>query len=194
MYDSGVRGTDRESRPKTQEEMPMDHTVDSLFDQYERGRMTRRHLVQSLAALILPTSILAQDAAPAPAPIVRGLGINHVQLVVSDIERSFAFYQKLFGVTKGWPANNAGGGIHLDFPTGYISVDSAAGQKGVITHFSVSIDHIDTDSGKLLADKINSILPDAKAKSAYQANDGVTTVNLIDPDGFHVQISPKDGH
>ncbi len=167
--------------------------IDSLFDRYERGSITRRHLVQALAALILPATVLAQDAAPPSAPIVRGLGVNHVGLTVNDIERSFVFYQKLFGVKKGWPATNAGTGIHLDFPIGYISVDSVADKKGVITHFSISIDHIDQDSAKVLADKINTELPDAKAKAAYQPNDGVSTVNLIDPDGFHVQISPKDG-
>jgi catechol 2,3-dioxygenase-like lactoylglutathione lyase family enzyme len=169
----------------------MDSMIDSLFDRYERGTMTRRHLVQALAALVLPATVLAQNTAP--APIVRGLGVNHVGLTVNDIERSFVFYQKLFGVKKGWPATNAGTGIHLDFPVGYISVDSVAEKKGVITHFSISIDHIDQDSAKRLADKINSELPDAKAKAAFQPNDGVSTVNLIDPDGFHVQISPKDG-
>ncbi|HEY6441858.1 MAG TPA: VOC family protein [Candidatus Acidoferrales bacterium] len=169
----------------------MNSMFDSLFDRYERGSITRRHLVQALAALILPATALAQDAAP--APIVRGLGVNHVGLTVNDIDRSFIFYQKLFGVKKGWPATNAGTGIHLDFPVGYISVDSVAEKKGVITHFSISIDHIDQDSSKRLADKINSELPDAKAKAAFQPNDGVSTVNLIDPDGFHVQISPKDG-
>jgi catechol 2,3-dioxygenase-like lactoylglutathione lyase family enzyme len=169
-------------------------SIDALFDQYERGRMTRRNLVQALAAMfVLPTKMLAQDAAPPAEPIVRGLGVNHVGLTVSDIERSYDFYHKLFGVTKGWPATNAGTGIHLDFPTGYISVDSTSDKKGVITHFSISIDEIDQDSGKRLADKINAALPDAKARSAYQANDGVTTVNLLDPDGFHVQISPIKG-
>jgi hypothetical protein len=93
----------------------MDSMIDSLFDQYERGGMTRRHLVQALAALVLPAKILAQDAGPAPTPIVRGLGVNHVGLTVSDIQRSFVFYQKLFGVTKGWPATNAGTGIHPGF-------------------------------------------------------------------------------
>ena len=171
----------------------MDSMVDSLFNQYERGRMTRRHLVQALAALVLPTRILAQDAAPGPTPIVRGLTVNHVGLTVSDIQRSFAFYERLLGVTKGWPATNAGTGIHLDLPDGYISIDSVAEKKGVITHFSVGIDHIDTDSAKRLADKINSEMPDAKAKAAFQENDGVSTVNLNDPDGFHVQISPRNG-
>jgi hypothetical protein len=116
----------------------MDSIVDSLFDQYERGRMTRRHLVQALAALVLPARILAQDAAPAPAPIVRGLSVNHVGLTVSDIERSFVFYQKLFGVTKGWPATNAGTGIHLDFPNGYISVDSVAEKKADVDYRSAT--------------------------------------------------------
>jgi len=168
-------------------------SIDALFDQYERGLMTRRSLVQALALLVLPSKILAQDAAPATEPIVRGLGVNHVGLTVSDIERSYQFYHRLFGVTKGWPATNAGTGIHLDFPTGYISVDSVAQQKGVITHFSISVDEIDQDSSKRLADKINAELPDAKARAAFQPNDGVSTVNLLDPDGFHVQISPIKG-
>jgi catechol 2,3-dioxygenase-like lactoylglutathione lyase family enzyme len=201
---------ERTSRLTAKEERPMDSMIDSLFEQYDRGGLTRRRLVQALAALVLPASVLtqsaaqttaqnmtqtaAQDTAPAPEPLVRGLGVNHIGLTVSDIERSSVFYQKLFGVKKGWPATNAGTGIHLDFPVGYISVDSVAPNKGVITHFSISIDHIDQDSGKALADKINAALPDAKARSAFQANDGVTTVNLLDPDGFHVQISPKDGH
>jgi len=42
----------------------MNSMVDSLFDQYDRGLMTRRNLVQALAALVLPTSTLAQDGAP----------------------------------------------------------------------------------------------------------------------------------
>ena len=171
----------------------MDSMLDSLFDQYERGGMTRRHLVQALAALVLPTKVLAQNAAPAPAPIVRGLSVNHVALTVSDIPRSFAFYERLFGVTKGWPATNAGTGIHMDFPDGYISIDSVAEKKGVITHFAVAVDHLDQDSAKRLADKINSEMPNVKARAAYQANDGASTVNLTDPDGFFVQISSKDG-
>ena len=168
-------------------------SIDALFDQYDRGRMTRRGLMQALAMMALPAKVLAMEAAADAAPIVRGLGVNHVGLIVGDIERSYEFYHRLFGVKKGWPAKNNGSGVHLDFPTGYISVDSMAGQKSVITHFSISIEHIDQDSAKQLADKINHDLPDAKARAAFQANDGVSTVNLVDPDGFHVQISPISG-
>src|SRR2546426_955972 len=124
----------------------MDSMVDSLFDQYDRGRMTRRHLVQALAALVLPTTTLAQDGARTSGPIVRGLSVNHVALTVSDVPRSFAFYERLFGVTKGWPATDAGTGIHMDLPDGYISIDSVAGQKGVITHFVAAVRSVDVQA------------------------------------------------
>jgi catechol 2,3-dioxygenase-like lactoylglutathione lyase family enzyme len=166
-------------------------SIDALFDQYDRGRMTRRGLMQALAMLALPAKIVGAEAAREAAPIVRGLGVNHVGLLVSDIERSYAFYHRLFGVKKGWPAKNNGTGVHLDFPTGYISV--VPGPKSAFTHFSVSIDHTDQKSAKQLADKINEELPAAHAKAAFQPNDGVSTVNLVDPDGFHVQISPIKG-
>ncbi len=166
-------------------------SIDALFDQYDRGRMTRRGLMQALAMLALPLKVLGAEAAADSAPIVRGLGVNHVGLLVQDIERSYAFYHRLFGVKKGWPAKNNGTGVHLDFPTGYISV--VPGTRRVITHFSISVDHIDQNSSKQLADKINQELPDAKARAAFQPNDGVSTVNLLDPDGFHVQISPVKG-
>jgi catechol 2,3-dioxygenase-like lactoylglutathione lyase family enzyme len=171
----------------------MDSIVDSLFDQYDNGRITRRHLVQTLAALVLPARALAQDVARAPAPIVRGLSVNHVSITVSDVPRSFAFYERLFGITKGWPATDAGTGIHMDLPDGYISIDSGAGQKGVIGHFAVAVEHMDRDAAKRLADKINSELPAANARDAYQANTGGSTVNLRDPDGTFVKISSKDG-
>src|SRR5437867_1857955 len=101
----------------------MNSMVDSLFDQYDRGRVTRRHLVQALAALVLPTPTLAQDGARTSGPIVRGLSVNHVALTVSDVPRSFAFYERLFGVTKGWPATDAGTGIQMDLPAGSLTID-----------------------------------------------------------------------
>jgi catechol 2,3-dioxygenase-like lactoylglutathione lyase family enzyme len=171
----------------------MQSMLDSLFDQYESGRLTRRHLIQALSALILPAPALAQNAARASAPVVRGLSVNHVSLTVKDVPRSFAFYERLFGVTKGWPATDAGTGIHMDLPDGYISIDSVAEAKGVIGHFAVAVEHMDRDAAKRLADKINQELPDAKPRDAYQKNTNGSTVNLRDPDGIFVQISSKDG-
>jgi hypothetical protein len=62
----------------------------------------------------------------------------------------------------GGASRDAGTGIHMDLPDGYIN-DSVAEKKGVITHFAVAVDHMDRVAAKRLADKINSELPDAKA-------------------------------
>src|SRR6516225_6623847 len=72
--------------------------------------------------------------------------------------------------------------VSMDLPDGYISIDSVAGQKGVITHFAVAVDHMDRVAVAQIADKINSELPDTKARDSYQANTGGSTVNLRDPD------------
>src|SRR5947199_9851307 len=108
----------------------MNSMVDSLFDQYDRGRMTRRHLVQALAALVLPTPTLAQDGARASGPIVRGLSVNHVALTVRDVPRSFTFYEQLFGVPKGWPPPDAGPGLLLHYPHGDTRTAPLARRRG----------------------------------------------------------------
>jgi catechol 2,3-dioxygenase-like lactoylglutathione lyase family enzyme len=170
----------------------MDFTVDSLFDRYDRGKMTRRQLVQSLAAAFaMPAGVLAQDAGPAAAPIVRGLTVNHANLTVADIPRSRAFYERLFGVTKGWPTANPATSIHMALPEGYISLDSAAEKKGVIDHFAVGIDNVDADSAKRLVATINNEMPDAKATGSF--NGTVWSIFLRDPDCVRVQISRRDG-
>src|SRR5262245_19614581 len=178
----------------------MTSMVDSLLDQYDRGAITRRHVFQALAALLLPASVRAQPAPPPGAPLVRALSINHVGLQVSDLQRSYSFYEKLFGITKGWPATDSrpgfpnGTGVHMVLPyDGYISIDDQGATKGVITHFSIATDHMDRDAAKRLADKINAAFPDAKARDAYQTNTNGSTVNLRDPDNIFVQISSREG-
>src|SRR2546428_14085010 len=94
----------------------MNSMVDSLFDQYDRGRMTRRHLVQALAALVLPTPTLAQDGARTSGPIVRGFSVNHLGVTVNVGPLAFALYGRLFRGKKVRPATAAGSGSHQDFP------------------------------------------------------------------------------
>jgi catechol 2,3-dioxygenase-like lactoylglutathione lyase family enzyme len=168
----------------------MDSKIDSLFDQYERGKLTRRHFVQVLAAMMVPANAIA-DTASASAPLVHALCVHHIGLNVADVERSYQFYNKLFGTKKGWLANDAGTGIHLDLAeSGYISVDKSP-KPGVITHFSIGVEKLDMEIGKRMTDDINAALPGCDAKTYFQNNTGGTTVNLKDPDGIYVQISQK---
>ena len=55
-------------------------------------RLTRRHLLASLAGLVVAPRALAQ----APPIAVRGL--NHLHLTVSNVQRSLDFYQRVLGM------------------------------------------------------------------------------------------------
>ena len=122
----------------------IDPVIDSLFDSYAAGGMSRRKLVQALAAFAipasLPASLLAQDAAP---PLIRAMTVNHVSISVRDLEVSRKFYEQLLVGTRGWRAANPVKTIHVALPDGYISLTTANDQKGFIDHYSVGVDSMD---------------------------------------------------
>jgi catechol 2,3-dioxygenase-like lactoylglutathione lyase family enzyme len=93
----------------------MEQLIDGLLADFERGRMTRRQLIQSLAlaaAAAAPGTALAQTAEkkmtiPAPhdpAPW-KTVWLDHISYAVSDYRRSTAFYRDLMG----WEIKNDNG-------------------------------------------------------------------------------------
>ena len=91
----------------------MEHVIEGLLKDFERGRMTRRQLIQSLAlaaAAAAPAgTALAQGAQKAstippphdPAPW-KTVWLDHISYAVSDYRRSTAFYRDLMG----WEVRN----------------------------------------------------------------------------------------
>ena len=71
----------------------MQQLISALLDRYESGHVSRRSLVQSLAAL----AAAAPTAASAESPF-KGVGLNHIAVRVTDIPRTKSFYQELLGL------------------------------------------------------------------------------------------------
>lgn len=83
----------------------MDPVVTELLDRYESGRLSRRELVAGLSALAAASAAPA-SAQPAP-PALQPTGIDHVSILVSDLQRSANFYNRVFGlVANGEDAAN----------------------------------------------------------------------------------------
>lgn len=72
----------------------MFQALDQLITAYERGAFTRRQLLSALAALGVSGTSAAAAQQPASGGTVR---INHVNLRVTDLQRSIGFYEKLLG-------------------------------------------------------------------------------------------------
>jgi catechol-2,3-dioxygenase len=72
--------------------------ISDLVERFERGGLSRRELIRGLSLLVAAAAVPAARAADSPAPLAAS-GIDHVSVLVSDLERSRRFYQDLFGFT-----------------------------------------------------------------------------------------------
>lgn len=83
----------------------MEAMISSLVGRFERGKLSRRDLVQGLALLASAGGVAeAQVAEPGAGqktvdPKIKGARIDHVSIQVEDLPRSIAFYEKIFGFT-----------------------------------------------------------------------------------------------
>jgi hypothetical protein len=71
----------------------MEALISNLLSRFEKGVLTRRELVQGLATLAAASNSSAQGTG------IKAAKIDHVSIQVSDLPRSIAFYQTMFGLT-----------------------------------------------------------------------------------------------
>ena len=74
----------------------MGSLIERLLSRYEAGGLTRRQLVQGLAALGLGTASTAR--AQSTPSTFRAVGLNHIALYVTDIPRARDFYVRHLGL------------------------------------------------------------------------------------------------
>jgi catechol 2,3-dioxygenase-like lactoylglutathione lyase family enzyme len=73
----------------------MDTVITDLVTRFESGTLTRRHLVQGLAAL---AAAGATGPAAAQQTPFKSMRIDHISVQTSNLQRSIDFYQKIFGL------------------------------------------------------------------------------------------------
>ena len=71
--------------------------ISDLVTRYETGGLSRRDLIQGLTMLVAAAQTSAVAAAEEPG--LPAAGIDHISILVSDLKRSTAFYQSLFGLS-----------------------------------------------------------------------------------------------
>ena len=153
-------------------------SFESLIDAYDAGTLTRRQLLQALTLMAAPVA-----GAQAPnASVTKGRMLHHVNVQVSDVAKSEAFYRKLFGLPQSrvvqGPDNHG-----LDLPGGGLIILQRSDNPGRIDHFCVGVEAFDADRLR------------AAAKAAgLERVQGTASDNFFvaDPDGLRVQVSAVD--
>lgn len=122
----------------------MSAAIESLVEQFESRKMSRRQLVASLTALVASaTGAAAQTpATPAVSTLAQGRSLNHASLAVSDVEKAAEFYGKLLNAkVVSRPGN---GGINLGLGDGFLGLYKLA-NPGTVNHICVGVDNFDAD-------------------------------------------------
>jgi catechol 2,3-dioxygenase-like lactoylglutathione lyase family enzyme len=152
----------------------MHEAVDSLLGRYEAGRMSRRELVAVLAALAAaPSSLRAQT------PALEAATLNHASLIVSELDRSVAFYRRTFGLPV---RSTQQGGVNLAVGDAFLGIyQGGASAMPHINHFCFGIR--DFDPAATVAALGSQGLP-----AESRTRDGVTQVYTADPDNLRIQL------
>ena len=153
--------------------------IDALVTSYEGGTLTRRQLLLALAVIAAPAAAGAQTAG---SSVMKGRNLHHVNVQVSDLVRSEAFYRKLLGFP---PTRRVQGPDNhgFDLPGGGLIILQKSDQPGRIDHFCVGVDDFEADR-----------LRAAVKAAGVDGVQGSASDNLFvaDPDGLRVQISAFD--
>jgi catechol 2,3-dioxygenase-like lactoylglutathione lyase family enzyme len=116
----------------------MDSRIASLVDQYERGGLSRRDLIKGLSLLVAGGATAAQAQTPAPPPL-RGTRIDHVSVLVSDMQKSAAFYQNVFGLTA-LSEDKPNQILRLGRDRTIVSLRHEPPMVGVVDHFAIAVE------------------------------------------------------
>src|SRR5437899_47786 len=75
----------------------MERIIDQLLQDFERGRMTRRQLIRTVAA-VAASSAVGSAAVLADPKGFRAVAVNHISYQVADYAKTRDFYADLFSM------------------------------------------------------------------------------------------------
>jgi catechol 2,3-dioxygenase-like lactoylglutathione lyase family enzyme len=163
----------------------MEHIIAKLLQEFERGKMTRRQLIQSLALVATAISTAsAEPTAAADSTVLKATYLNHVGYQVADYARSRDWYAELFGMKvvldDGEKANLSVGESLLIFHT------RPSASTPTVDHVCLTI--ADWDKDKSVKDKVAAELKRRRLEVRSTAG----SFHFKDPDGFELQVGGKD--
>jgi catechol 2,3-dioxygenase-like lactoylglutathione lyase family enzyme len=151
----------------------MHAVIDELVTRFDQGTLSRRELLQGLTVLAAAGG--AASAAAQTTPF-RATRIDHISVQVTDMARSVAFYEQIFGL-KILSEDKENEIVRMGVTRIIVSLHRKP-PVGIVDHFAIAIDDFDRE-----------------AVTAELAKHGLTAEQNLDygffvrdPEGVPVQI------
>ena len=148
--------------------------ISELLNRFERGALTRRELIQGLT--ILTAASATASTAQSQDVDIQVAKIDHVSIQVSDLPRSIAFYQRMFGlpiVSENRPEEI----VRLGIGKTLVSLHHK-NPTGLVDHFAIAIENFDEDS----------VTRELRARGANPERNIDAGLHITDPEGIRVQV------
>ena len=163
----------------------MENVIAKLLQDFERGKMTRRQLIQSLALAATAASTASAALAPAgDSNVLKAVYLNHVGYQVADYKRSRDWYGELFGMKvaldDGRKANMGVGESLLIFH------NRPSASTPTVDHVCLTI--ADWDKDPSVKERVGAELK----RRGLETRTTAGSYHFKDPDGFELQIGGKD--
>ena len=152
----------------------MEVMISKLLNRFERGALTRRELIQGLT-MLTAASATASDAQGQDGSI-KVAKIDHVSIQVTDLPRSIAFYQKMFGlsvVSEDKPNEI----VRLGVGKTLVSLHHKS-PTGLVDHFAIAVEKFDKDF----------VTRQLKGRGANPEENLDAGFHIKDPEGISVQV------
>ncbi len=164
-----------------------EHVISKLVEDFERGKMSRRLLIQNLTLCALGAAFDGVTvAAVAENKGLKALAVDHISYQVADYARTRDFYVTLLGLKV---AADTGTQCRLSLNGSNTYVLARNARSGVtpprIDHIAYTIDGWDTNSVRAKLQH-RGLDPQPTRHGSFDAN---PSFYVKDPDGFDVQIS-----
>ena len=152
----------------------MEVMIAKLLNRFERGALTRRELIQGLT-MLTAASATASNAQGQDVGI-KVAKIDHVSIQVSDLPRSIAFYQKMFGlpvVSEDKPNEI----VRLGVGKTLVSLHHKS-PTGLVDHFAIGVEKFNKDL----------VTRELKERGANPEEGLDAGFHIKDPEGINVQV------
>jgi catechol 2,3-dioxygenase-like lactoylglutathione lyase family enzyme len=152
----------------------METMIADLVNRFEGGGLTRRQLIQSLSMLMAAATSPAEGDAQTGGLL--GTGIDHVSVLVNDLQRSALFYQSVFGMTP-VSEDKPNQILRLGMKRTIVSLRHEP-PAGVVDHFAITVENFNREAvTQRLAS--HGLTPQQNVQFGF---------HIKDPDGAVVQI------
>jgi catechol 2,3-dioxygenase-like lactoylglutathione lyase family enzyme len=147
--------------------------ISDLVGRFERGRLSRRELIQALAVVAA-----AGAGASASAAALRSGSINHVSVLVTDMARSIDFYNRVFGLSV-QNEDKANKISRLGIGGKVLVSLRVEPPPGLIDHFAIGVEGFNRDA----------VTKELQGMGLTPRENLEFGFHVKDPDGANVQIT-----